>query len=183
MTYKGHSSLYLTEDLRQPCKTKCRRSIIIIIIIIIIMSVFLECLSMWNKLNCAEQVQIQKYKTHPTFDQLSCHQSYLWVLDRYPDCFSHLANFHHSSVKDDVIITHHGWTACIHEHVLVSIKALIRLYTVTDCLVGPVVKASASRVEDPGFESHLRWDFSRVESYQWLQNWHSSGNPARRLVL
>ena len=28
------------------------------------MSVFLEHLSMWNMLNCAEQVQIQKYKTH-----------------------------------------------------------------------------------------------------------------------
>ena len=28
------------------------------------MSIFLECLSMWNMLNCAEQVQIQKYKTH-----------------------------------------------------------------------------------------------------------------------
>ena len=29
-----------------------------------IMSVYLERLSMWNMLNCAEQVQIQKYKTH-----------------------------------------------------------------------------------------------------------------------
>ena len=28
------------------------------------MSVFLEHLSMWNMLNCAEQVQIQKYETH-----------------------------------------------------------------------------------------------------------------------
>ena len=28
------------------------------------MSIFLERLSMWNMLNCAEQVQIQKYKTH-----------------------------------------------------------------------------------------------------------------------
>ena len=28
------------------------------------MSVFLERLSMWNMLNCAEQVQIQKCKTH-----------------------------------------------------------------------------------------------------------------------
>ena len=27
-------------------------------------------------------------------------------------------------------------------------------------LVGLVVKASASRAEDPGFESHVRWDFS-----------------------
>ena len=33
-------------------------------------------------------------------------------------------------------------------------------------LVGLVVKASASRVEDPGFESRLRRDFSGVESYQ-----------------
>ena len=28
------------------------------------MSIFLERLSMLNMLNCAEQVQIQKYKTH-----------------------------------------------------------------------------------------------------------------------
>ena len=28
------------------------------------MSVFLERFSMWNMLNCAEQVQIQKQKTH-----------------------------------------------------------------------------------------------------------------------
>ena len=33
-------------------------------------------------------------------------------------------------------------------------------------VVGLVVKASASRAEDPGFESRLRWDFSGVESYQ-----------------
>ena len=33
----------------------------------------------------------------------------------------------------------------------------------TDRLVGLVVKASASRAEDPGFESHLRRDFSGVE--------------------
>ena len=32
--------------------------------------------------------------------------------------------------------------------------------------VGLVDKASASRAEDPGFESHLRRDFSGVESYQ-----------------
>ena len=28
------------------------------------MSIFLECLSMLNMLDCAEQVQIEKYKTH-----------------------------------------------------------------------------------------------------------------------
>ena len=33
-------------------------------------------------------------------------------------------------------------------------------------LVGFVVKASASRAEDPGFESGLPRDFSGVESYQ-----------------
>ena len=33
-------------------------------------------------------------------------------------------------------------------------------------LVGLVVKASASRAEDPAFESHLRRDFCGVESYQ-----------------
>ena len=32
--------------------------------------------------------------------------------------------------------------------------------------VGLVVKASASRAEDPGFESRLRRDFFQVESYQ-----------------
>ena len=50
-------------------------------------------------------------------------------------------------------------------------------------LVGLVVKASALRVEDSGFESRLRRDFWGVESYQWLKNWHSSGYPARRLAL
>ena len=35
------------------------------------------------------------------------------------------------------------------------------------CLVGIVAKASASRVEDPGFKSRLHQDFSRVKSYQW----------------
>ena len=50
-------------------------------------------------------------------------------------------------------------------------------------LAGLEVKVSASRVEDPGLESRLRRDFPGVESYQWLQNWHSSGYPARRLVL
>ena len=52
-----------------------------------------------------------------------------------------------------------------------------------DRLVGLVVKASASRAEGPVFESRLRRDFFGVESYQWLQNWHSSGYPARRLAL
>ena len=52
-----------------------------------------------------------------------------------------------------------------------------------DNLVGLIVKASASRVEDPGFESRLPRDFAGVESYRWLKNWHSSGYPSRRLAL
>ena len=52
-----------------------------------------------------------------------------------------------------------------------------------DRLVGLVVKASASRAGDPEFKSRLRRDFSGVESYQWLKNWHSSGYPARRPAL
>ena len=47
----------------------------------------------------------------------------------------------------------------------------------SDSLVGPVVYAS--RAEDPGFESRLRWDFLGIESYQWRKTWHSSGYPAR----
>ena len=47
----------------------------------------------------------------------------------------------------------------------------------------PSGKAYASRAEDHRFESRLRRDFFGVKSYQWLQNWHSSGYPARRLVL
>ena len=38
-----------------------------------------------------------------------------------------------------------------------------------------MVKASASRAENPGFESSFRRDFSGVKSYHWLKNWHSSG--------
>ena len=38
--------------------------VIITIIIVITMSIFLERLSMGNMLNWAEQVQMQKYKTH-----------------------------------------------------------------------------------------------------------------------
>ena len=35
-----------------------------------------------------------------------------------------------------------------------------------DRLIGLVVKASASRAEDPGFESCLSQDFFGVKSYQ-----------------
>ena len=37
---------------------------------------------------------------------------------------------------------------------------LVCLQSFLDCLIGQVVKASASRAEDPGFKSRLRQDFS-----------------------
>ena len=50
------------------------------------------------------------------------------------------------------------------------------LYAIPDRLVGLVVQASASRAEDPGFESRMRWDFSGLShtsdlkklTLQWL---------------
>ena len=48
-----------------------------------------------------------------------------------------------------------------------------------DRLVGLVVKASASKAEDPRFESHLRRDFFEVVVP--VNNRHSSGYPVRRL--
>ena len=48
-------------------------------------------------------------------------------------------------------------------------------------LLGLVVKASASRAEDPGFESRLWRDFSGASHK--LKSWQSSGYPARRLAL
>ena len=63
-----------------------------------------------------------------------------------------------------------------------SYRSNVRSHPV-DRLVGLVVKASASRAENPGFESHLRRDCFGVESYQRLKNWHSSGYHARGLVL
>ena len=53
----------------------------------------------------------------------------------------------------------------------------------TDRLVGLVLKASASRVEDPVFESHLRRDFSGSSHASDLKSWYSSGYPARRLAM
>ena len=38
------------------------------------MSVFLECLSMWNMLSCAEQVQMHKYETLKTAGFMSSWQ-------------------------------------------------------------------------------------------------------------
>ena len=54
---------------------------------------------------------------------------------------------------------------------------------VANRLTGLVIKVSVLRAEDPGFKSCLHRDFFRVESYQWLENWHSMGYPARRGVI
>ena len=45
------------------------------------------------------------------------------------------------------------------------------------CLVGLVVKASASRAEDPGFESQLRRDFSGSNHTSYLK----TGTPVATL--
>ena len=45
-------------------------------------------------------------------------------------------------------------------------EEIVTISIPNDLLVGLVVKASASRAEDPGFESRLRGDFSVVKSYQ-----------------
>ena len=52
--------------------------------------------------------------------------------------------------------------------VLTTFKVFVLVSTTVslDRLVGLVVKASASRAQDPGFESRLRREFFGVESYQ-----------------
>ena len=52
-----------------------------------------------------------------------------------------------------------------HTHI-VGLAPLRRGSSTSDRLAGLVVKASASRAEDPGFQSRLRRDFFGVESYQ-----------------
>ena len=51
-------------------------------------------------------------------------------------------------------------------HVLQYVRYVMQRNVPVDPLVGLVVKASASRAEDPGFESRLRRNFSGVEPYQ-----------------
>ena len=53
------------------------------------------------------------------------------------------------------------------------------LYFNPNRLVGLVVMASASRAEDPGFESRLRQDFFGVKSYQLLKK--KNGTPVTSL--
>ena len=57
------------------------------------------------------------------------------------------------------------WLPCKAPGVIGSALGLVGPVSVNR-LVGLVVKASASRAEDPGFQSRLRRDFFGVESYQ-----------------
>ena len=50
-------------------------------------------------------------------------------------------------------------------------------------LVGLVVKASALRAEDPGFESACHGIFLGRVTPVTEKNWHPSGYPARRLAI
>ena len=52
-------------------------------------------------------------------------------------------------------------------------------------LVGLVVKASASRAEDPGFDSRLGGGQFSGSSHtsDFKINWRSSGYPARHMVI
>ena len=73
------------------------------------------------------------------------------------------------------------WFQRIHWYVYCLHYALTSL--TFDHLVGLVVKASASRAEDPEFWILLAMGFFWVKSFQWLKHWHSSGYPARRVAL
>ena len=67
-------------------------------------------------------------------------------------CVSLLSNIFVHQIRPSVLIYaymyifgNNDWCNCHHR---------------IDCLIGLVVKASASRAKDPGFESHLRQEFS-----------------------
>ena len=64
-----------------------------------------------------------------------------------------------------VLILRVGLKNCTWHHGTLLV-GLSSLSSFGDRLVGLVVKASASRAGDPGFESRLRRDFFGVESYQ-----------------
>ena len=62
----------------------------------------------------------------------------------------------------DVSIVQANLSLKYNLHVVMMRQVLVNVH----CLVGLVVKASASRAEDPGLESCLRTDFFGVESNQ-----------------
>ena len=89
-----------------------------------------------------------------------------WVQRDY--CLPLLSEMLSNTVVDGVL-----WPAvCVKRQVCASGPWSLSVQWVfssdVDRLVGLVVKASASRAEDPGFESRLRRDFFWVESYQGL---------------
>ena len=61
------------------------------------------------------------------------------------------------SFSDGALVCRHG--CCV-------VLGLFLVFSFAGRFVGLVVKASASRAEDPGLESRLRRDFLGVESYQ-----------------
>ena len=69
---------------------------------------------------------------------------------------------------DLVVVKNHpdGRKEEVFIHLFIYLCVLLIVHSFPILLVGLVVKASASGAEDPGFESRLRRDFSRVESYQ-----------------
>ena len=94
-------------------------------------------------LNCAEQGQIQKYKTH-AFKTLKTAGVQTSMLKHPTKQFKKKGSEGRGGTGGKRRRTRRrNLSACFHR------------------LVGLVVKASASRAEDPGFESRLRRDFFR----------------------
>ena len=68
---------------------------------------------------------------------------------------------------------------CVSLCVCVSVCVLHCVYR----LVGLVMRRPPRERKIPGSNPVCAGIFLRVESYQWLKNWHSSGYPARHLAL
>ena len=153
-------------------------------------------LTMWIHSKLCDKLTLS-YSMHTQHDHLLCHKQH--VHTAWSPVVSQTACTHSmiTCCVTNSMYTQHDHLLCHKQHVhtawspvhtaqspVVSQTACTHsVITCTDRLVGQVVKASASRAEDPGFESHLCQDFFGVESYQWLKNWHSSDYPARRLAL
>ena len=73
-----------------------------------------------------------------------------------------------TDLTDELAVAGWGYGYHIHKHTRLYVTGLA--FPLDDCLVALVVKASAPRAEDSGFESRVRRDFFRVESYQGLKN-------------
>ena len=88
------------------------------LLIIIIIAVFLERLSMWNMLSCAEQVQIQKYKTHAyKTPRTACVQT---IMLRHPTMQVRWVktNLHtHKKQKSHQCTYSNPWCVCVCDYV------------------------------------------------------------------